>query len=121
MTCHRCNSRTMEQFMAPLPEARVTSGEPVFLSVDVDYFGPLQVKVKHSIVKRYGCIFTCLATCAVHIEVAYDLSTHSFIQAFMRLVSRRGPPLQVFSDNGTNFKGGEIEIKEALHSGIRIG
>ena len=45
---------------------------------------------------------------------AYDLSTDSFIQAFMRFVSRRGPPTQVFSDNGTNFKGAEIEIMQAL-------
>lgn len=114
MTCRRWNSRPMEQFMAPLPEARVTSGEPVFSSVGIDYFRPLHVKVKRSIVKRYGCIFTCLAVRAVHIEVAYDLSTDSFIQAFMRFVSRRGPPFKVFSDNGTNFKGAEIEIKEAL-------
>lgn len=46
--------------------------------------------------------------------MAYDLSTDSFIQAFMRFVGRRGPPTKVFSDNGTNFKGAEVEIKEAL-------
>ncbi|CAB4026549.1 PREDICTED: uncharacterized protein LOC102803299 [Paramuricea clavata] len=32
----------------------------------------------------------------------------------MRFVSRRGPPTKAFSDNGTNFKGAETEIKEAL-------
>ena len=60
------------------------------------------------------CVFTCLGIRAVHIEIAYDLSTDSLIQAFMRFVSRRGPPTQVFSDNGTNFKGAEIEIMQAL-------
>jgi hypothetical protein len=100
--------------MSPLPEARVTPEEPAFSSVDIDYFGPLFVKLKRSVVKRYGCVFTCIVIRAVHIEVSYDLSTDSFIQAFMRFVSRRGPPTKVFSDNGTNFKGAETEIKEAL-------
>ena len=83
-------------------------------SVGIDYFGPIHVKVKRSTVKRYGCVFTCLAIRAVHIEVAHDLSSDSFIQAFTRFVSRRGPPVEVFSDNGTNFKGAESDIKIAL-------
>ena len=32
----------------------------------------------------------------------------------MRLISRRGPPREVFSDNGTNFKEAEAEITQAL-------
>jgi hypothetical protein len=113
-TCRRWNSRPIEQMMSPLPEARVTPEEPVFSSVGIDYFGPLFVKLKRSVVKRYGCVFTCLVIRAIHIEVSYDLSTDSFIQAFMRFVSRRGPPTKVFSDKGTHFKGVETEIKEAL-------
>ena len=34
--------------------------------------------------------------------------------AFSRFVSRRGSPVEVFSDNGTNFRGAEVEIKTAL-------
>ena len=60
------------------------------------------------------CIDTRPGIKAVHIEIAYDLNTDSFIQTFMRFVSRHGPPTQVFSDNGTNFKGAEIEIMQAL-------
>jgi hypothetical protein len=78
--------------MAPLPEARVTPGEPPFSSVGIDYFGPLKVKYKRGTVKRYGCVFTCLAIRAIHIEIAHDLSTDSFIQAVSSFVSRRGPP-----------------------------
>jgi hypothetical protein len=88
--------------MAPLPEARVTPGEPPFSSVSIDYFGPLKVKYKRGTVKRYGCVFTCLAIRAIHIEIAHDLSTDSFIQAVSSFVSRRGPPKELFSDNGTN-------------------
>lgn len=75
----------------------------------VDYFGP--IKLRRSQVKRYGCVFTCLAIRAVHREIAHDLKTDLFIQAFSRFVSRRGPPIEVFSDNRTNLKGAESEIK----------
>ena len=72
------------------------------------------VKSRRSQVKRYGCVFTCLAIRAVHIEIAHDHTTDLFIQAFTRFVSRRGSPIEVFSDNGTNFRGAETEIKTAL-------
>ena len=39
--------------------------------------------------KRYRCIFTCLRYRVVHIEVAEDLSTDSFINAVLRFVGRR--------------------------------
>ena len=75
LTCQRWNSRPESQIMAPLPDARVTPAQPPLSSVGIDYFGPIPVKVKRSTVKRYGCVFTCLGMRAVHIEIAYDLST----------------------------------------------
>ena len=69
---------------------------------------------KSSTNKRYGCIFTCLRYTAVHIEVANDLSTDSFINVVLRFVARRGPPTIIYSDNGTNFKGAELHILEAM-------
>ena len=59
------------------------------------------------------CI-TCSAVRTVHIEIAHKLTTDSFIQAFTRFVSRRGQPTEVYSDNLTNVKGAEAEIKTAL-------
>ena len=56
----------------------------------------------------------------MHIEIAHDLTSKSFIQAFTRFVSRRGPPIEVYSANGTNFKGAVSEIKPALENGISI-
>lgn len=82
----------------------------------IDYFGPLKVKYKRGTVKRYGCVFTCLAIRAIHIEIAHDLSTDSFIQAVSRFVGRRGPPKELFSDNGTNFRGAEAEVKQMLQN-----
>ena len=57
---------------------------------------------------------TCLAIRAVHIEISHDFTTDSFIQTSTRFVSRRVLPMEVFSDNGTNFRGAETEIKTAL-------
>ena len=112
--CYFWNARPCEQIMAPLPSARVSPCLPPFSSVGVDYFGPILVKSRRSQVKRYGCVFTCLAVRDLHIETAYQLITDSFRQAFTRFVSKRGPPIEVYSDNRTNFKGTEVEIKTAL-------
>ena len=51
-------------------------------------------------------------TRAVHLEMAYALDTDSFLNAFSRFTSRRGTPLYVLSDNGTNFVAGNAELKK---------
>ena len=108
--CRRRNAPTGEQRMANLPLERVTPDRPPFTFVGVDYFGPMLVKQKRSHVKRYGCLFTCLASRAVHIEIAHSLDTDSFIDALRRFIARRGRPEVMRSDNGTNFHGGEREL-----------
>ena len=115
--CLKCclwNAKPSGQIMAPLPSARVTPCVPPFTSVGVDYFGPMLVKSRRSQVKRYRCLFKCLAIQAVHIEIAHDLTNDLFIQAFTRFVSRQGSPIEVFSDKGTNFRGAETENMTAL-------
>ena len=64
--------------------------------------------------KRYGCIFTCLATRAIHIETAHSLDADAFINCLQRFIARRGKPRVVWSDNGTNFVGAERELREEL-------
>ncbi len=100
--------------MAPLPPERVTAGSPVFTCTAVDYFGPILVKRARSQVKRFGCIFTCMASRAVHIEIAHALDTNAFLNAFSRFVARRGKISKMISDNGTNLVGGERELREGI-------
>ena len=102
--------------MADLPRCRVQTDKPPFYKVGVDYIGPFLVKQERSRIKRYGCIFSCLTTKAVHIEVARDLSTDSFINALRRFIARRGQLDEVFSDNGSNFVGAERVLRESLKS-----
>lgn len=55
-----------------------------------------------------------MACRAIHLETANTLNTDSFINALRRFLALRGPIRQLRSDRGTNFVGGERELKEAL-------
>lgn len=112
--CRRHQRKTEEQKMADLPEERIVPGLPPFTNVGVDYFGPIEVKKGRGTVKRYGVIFTCMTSRAIHLEVAYLLNTNSCINAIRRFMCHRGQVNQIRSDNGTNFIGAERELREAL-------
>lgn len=72
------------------------------------------------ILKRYGVLFTCLTSHAVHLEVVYTLDIDSRIHAVLRFICRRGPVSTIRSDSGTNFVGANRELKESL-SGLNHG
>ena len=114
--CEKLGAAKGEQLMANLPKERVLPGDPPFTRVGVDYFGPLYVRQGRSNVKRYGCLFTCLVIRAVQIEITNSLNTDGFINALRRFTNLRGNPETIQSDNGTNFKAGEREIREPLTS-----
>ncbi|XP_055539615.1 uncharacterized protein LOC129726677 [Wyeomyia smithii] len=100
--------------MAPLPEQRLTAHVRPFCYVGVDYMGPLEVTINRRKQKRYVVVFTCLVMRAIHLEIAFDLSSDSCIMAIRRFVRRRGPPNEIFSDNGTNFVGANRELKKQI-------
>lgn len=112
--CRKYRRKPLEQRMADLPEDRVRSGEPPFTRTGMDYFGPFEVKHGRSSLKRYGVIFTCLTTRAVHIEVAHTLETDSCINAIRRFMARRGNVKVMISDNGTNLVGANRELREEI-------
>ena len=94
--CTECRGRFTTkisgQVMAPLPKSRLQLPLRVFERAGVDYGGPYLTKQgrRKTRAKRYLCLFTCLATRVVHLEMAYSLDTDSFINAFTRMTSRRG-------------------------------
>ena len=110
--CRRNYSRPNEQKMADLPKNRISPAPP-FTYTDVDYFGPFIIKERRKEVKRYGSLFMCLVSRAVHIEVASSLESNSFILALRRFIARRGPVREMRSDNGTNFVGARNELLQA--------
>ena len=115
--CFACKwqyAERMTQEMADLPRVRVTPYEPPFTYTGIDYFGPLHVKRGRGTAKRYGCIFVCMTTRAIHLELAQSLESDAFIMALRRFINTRGTIKQLRSDNGTNFVGAERELREAI-------
>ena len=112
--CKRRHSPALQQKMVDLPLDRVNPGNPSFTFVGIDCFGPFYVRHKRSLAKRYGVIFTCLVVRAVQLEIAHSLETNSFIQSLRRFAARRGQVKEIRSDNGTNFVGGEKELRHAI-------
>lgn len=114
--------------MGDLPSARVNEAS-AFLHVGVDFFGPIFIKEKKlrnkGRVKAYGCIFVCMASKAVHIEINSDLTTEGFLGGLKRFIGRRGIPAHVYSDNGTNFVGANNQLLELFalmnSSGFQTG
>ena len=89
--------------MCPLPKSRVTESTP-FSKVGLDYLGPIIVKNGQSDQKVWICLFTCLVTRAIHLELVGDLSTAEFLLCFKRFVAQRGTPSDVISDNAMCFR-----------------
>ncbi len=75
----------------------------------LDYFGPVNVTIGRRNEKRWIALFTCLTIRAkiraVHIELAANLSIDACLICIRNFVNRRGVPVQIRSDNGTNFLG----------------
>ena len=114
--CRRVHGRPSQQLMADLPVDRLTSDLPAFSNTGIDFFGPILVSRGRGRAKekRYGVLFTCLSSRAMHIEIAHSLDTDSFINSLRRFISRRGPVKLIRSDNGTNFVSGNKEINAAI-------
>ena len=64
--------------------------EPPFTYCGIDLLGPFVVKDGRKEVKRYGTLYTCLSSRAIHIEVVLSLSTDSFIMSLRRFVGCSG-------------------------------
>ena len=116
MDCQRLHAKPVAPMMAPLPQHRVDQPAKAFQKIGIDYTGAFLTKQGRGMVraKRYGVVFTCTATRAVHWEIAYNMETSGFFDAFNRFLARRGPVTDVYSDNGTNFVGANRELKELV-------
>ena len=114
--CRKRNAMPKSPIMGNLPDVRVTAHKPPFYATGVDYFGPFYVRKFRRVEKRYGCLFVCLATKAIHLEVSHSLDTDSFIMALRRFIGRRGHPKVIASDNGTNFVGAQRELRDCIEN-----
>ncbi|KAK9513134.1 hypothetical protein VZT92_026696 [Zoarces viviparus] len=111
--CRRARRPPEEQRMADLPSDRVDPSPP-FTYCGMDCFGPFHTKQGRKDHKRYGLLFTCLCSRAVHIEMLEDMTTDSFINALRCFIAIRGAVRHIRSDQGSNFVGAKHEMERAL-------
>lgn len=72
------------------------------------------VKIGRRTEKRWGVIFKCLTTRCIHLDLLSSIDTDAFLLALRRFIARRGTPSEIISDQGTNFRGAETELREAF-------
>lgn len=114
MKCARQRGKRAQQLMGQLPQVRITPSRS-FAFTGVDYAGPLTLRTWKGrgakTCKGWLCVFVCLTTSAIHIEVVSDYSSDSFVAAFRRFTGRRGICKTLYSDCGTTFQGADTELK----------
>lgn len=116
-SCQLCRVRRANpraQPLGDLPAERLQPFQRPFTYCAQDYMGPLCVTIGRRREKRWVCLYTCLTSRAVHLEVVHTLSTDSAIMALRRFAARRGWPRVMWSDNATCFKGAAAELREAF-------
>lgn len=114
--CRKWRAKPKFPLMSNLPPAHFCLLNPPFYSPGVDHFGPFTVKVGRHNEKRWGVMFKCLTTRAVHLELLTSLDSDAFLLTNRRFIARRGKPKELLSDRGTNFRGAERELQEAFQA-----
>lgn len=113
VVCRKLRRPVEEQRMANLPKECVEVSTP-FTYCSMDCFGPFVIKRYRKEHKRYGLLFTCLYSRALHLEMLEDLSTDSFINSLRCFISLRGAVRQLHCDQSRNFVGVSNALKESF-------
>lgn len=110
MACKIYRASPVAQRMADLPLDRMEADYP-FQKVGVDYAGPIYVtNSAGDRIKGWICMFCCLVTRGVHLELVTSLTTEQFVMALKRMINRKGAPTVIYSDNATTFTRASKEI-----------
>lgn len=108
LPCFRLRPKPNFPEMSDHKSCRVIQSAKPFIHTGTDYAGPFKVTISRGrgnrTTKAYICLFVCMTIRAVHIELVADLSTASFVAAFKRFLSRRGPVTRMYSDYGNNYR-----------------
>ena len=112
--CQKAAKLPFTQKMGDLPEERVTIAAP-FATTGLDVFGHFTVThTGRGEKKVWVLLATCFTTRAVALYPLVDMTLSSVIQALVKMHSQFPSLRKIFSDNGSNFKGANMEIKEAV-------
>ena len=89
--------------MAPLSRTCVTEAI-AYTRTGLAYPGPMIIKTSERQMKVWVCLFTCMVTHAIHLELLQDMSTDEFLLGFRRFISQRGSQIEIISNNALQFK-----------------
>ena len=109
LLCTMKRKQCLDASHGQLPEFRIDITSPPFTHTGIDIFGPLKVATVTA-GKKYGLIFCCATTRAVHLELLLGMTAVEVFQALLRFIARRGVPSLIFSDNGTQL----VALKKQL-------
>ena len=118
-SCPPCKRRVVKPdlpLMAALPAHRLLAYAPPFTHTGLYFFGHYFVTVDRRPAKRWVCLYTCMVTRAVHLELCESLNVDSFLNSFRRFVALRGKPAHCFSDNETNLTAGQTCLKNGIEN-----
>lgn len=113
LTCFRNNPHTVIPIMGNLPRGRTKIMYP-FHSTGIDFAGPFNIKDRNGrgckVSKAYLCVFVRMSTKCLHLKLITDLTTQAFMATLRKFIARCGKPQNIFTDNGTTFKGAKNEL-----------
>ena len=115
VNCQKAAKLPTPQKMGELPQERVSIAAP-FSTSGLDVFGPFEVKTGRITKKRYVLLITCFITRGVALYPLPDMTLDSVVYALLKCHSQFPSLKKLVSDNGTNFKGANREIQEAIKS-----
>lgn len=113
--CIRYNARPMIPLMGDIPSVRLGYYKGAFKYAIADIAGPVLVKLTRNVrAKRYIFVYSCLTTRAIHLELIESLDSNSTLLALQSVITLRGAPERIVTDNGTNFVGSNNKMKNEV-------
>ncbi len=61
-----------------------------------------------------GNLYKCLTTRCLHLDLLEHLDTDAFLLSLRRFIAQRGKPYEILCYNGTNFTGGNRELRDTF-------
>jgi hypothetical protein len=113
--CRITDRRMLTQQMGKVPLVSLKPA-PVFNCTQLDLFGPWSTRgevQKRTTGKCWGCLFVCMASKAVHIEIIVGYTTDAFLMGLSRFGHLRGWPSQLRSDPGSQLSSADKELQIA--------
>jgi len=113
--CRLKDKRTLTQKMGKVPLVSLKPA-PVFNYTQLDLLGPFKVRGevnKRSTGKAWICLFVCMASKAIHLEIICGYATDNFLLGLQNFCNLRGWPEKIYSDPGSQLVGAARELKDA--------